>query len=58
MPSSIRADCKECSFATIRSLEVNGNRPLLLRVPVGGALLELGNGEGQIVRDCKLYEPR
>ena len=53
-----RADCRECSWATIRSLIVDGNRPLLLRVPKGGGLLELGNSEGQTVKDCRLFEPR
>lgn len=53
-----RADCSDCSYTTIRSLIVDGNRPLLLRVLNGGALIETGNGEGQSVRDCRLYEPR
>jgi hypothetical protein len=53
-----RADCNDCSFATVQSLVIDGNRPQLLRVPLGGALVELGNGEGQTVRDCRLYEPR
>lgn len=54
----ISADCPECSWATIRSVEVDGNRPQLLRIPKGQAMLQLGNGEGQVVRDCRLYEPR
>ena len=53
-----RADCKECSFATIRSLIIDGNRPELLRIPKGGALVEIGNAEMQTVRDCKIYESR
>lgn len=54
----IRADCKQCSHAMIRSLVIDGNRPQLLRIPKGDALIELGNAESQTVRDCKLYEPR
>lgn len=53
-----RADCKQCSHAMIRSLVIDGNRPQLLRIPKGDALIELGNAESQTVRDCKLYEPR
>lgn len=53
-----RADCDTCSYATIQSLIVDGNRPQLLRIPKGDALIETGNGEGQTVRDCRLYEPR
>lgn len=53
-----RADCDDCSFATISSLEVDGNRPQLLRIKKGDALIEIGNAEGQVVRDCRLYEPR
>ncbi|WVQ82978.1 hypothetical protein IAT38_005116 [Cryptococcus sp. DSM 104549] len=55
---AIRADCPDCSFAMIRSLAIDGNRPVLLRVPLGEALIEIGNGESQTVRDCKLWEPR
>jgi hypothetical protein len=39
-------------------LVIDGNRPLLLRVPMGEALVELGNANGQLVENCKLYEPR
>jgi hypothetical protein len=53
-----RADCDDCSFAMIRNLEVDGNRPQLLRIKKGDALVEMGNGEGQVVRNCRLYEPR
>jgi len=53
-----RADCDTCSHATIQSLIIDGNRPQLLRIPKGGALIETGNGEGQTVRNCRLYEPR
>lgn len=53
-----RADCKKCSNAVIKSLEIDGNRPLMLRAKWGGALVELGNSENQLIRDCKLYEPR
>ncbi|WWC96110.1 hypothetical protein V866_002977 [Kwoniella sp. B9012] len=56
--AAIRADCQQCSYATIKSLVVDGNRPQLLRLPKGDALIEVGNAERQIVRDCKLYEPR
>ncbi|EIW73699.1 hypothetical protein TREMEDRAFT_24408 [Tremella mesenterica DSM 1558] len=56
--TAIHADCKQCSWAMIQSLIVDGNRPLLLRVPSGAALIEVGNAEGQTVRDCRLYEPR
>ncbi|OXH56490.1 hypothetical protein J002_02846, partial [Cryptococcus neoformans] len=55
---AIRADCKQCSHAMIRSLVIDGNRPQLLRIPKGDALIEVGNAESQTVRDCKLYEPR
>jgi hypothetical protein len=53
-----RADCDTCSHATIQSLIIDGNRPQLLRIPKGGALIETGNGEGQTVKNCRLYEPR
>lgn len=56
--TAIKADCAQCSGGQIRSLQVDGNRPMLLRVPKGGALLELGNSERQTVRDCRLWEPR
>ncbi|WVR06336.1 hypothetical protein IAU60_003367 [Kwoniella sp. DSM 27419] len=55
---AIRADCPSCSYATVKSVIVDGNRPQLLRIPKGDALIELGNAEHQTVRDCKLYEPR
>ncbi|TXT13540.1 hypothetical protein VHUM_00907 [Vanrija humicola] len=55
---AIFADCKMCSYATIDGLIVDGNRPQLLRVPKGGALIEIGNGDGQAVTNCRLYEPR
>ncbi|ORX40096.1 hypothetical protein BD324DRAFT_616239 [Kockovaella imperatae] len=55
---AIKADCADCSFATIRSLIIDGNRPEMLRVVKGGALIEIGNAETQTVRDCRLYEPR
>ncbi|RSH89370.1 hypothetical protein EHS25_002482 [Saitozyma podzolica] len=56
--TAVQADCDDCSYATIKSIEVDGNRPLLLRIPKGAALIETGNGEGHTVKDCKLYEPR
>lgn len=37
---------------------MDGNRPQLLRVEKGAALLELGNAEGQRVTNCRLFEPR
>lgn len=37
---------------------MDGNRPQLLRVVGGEALLELGNANDQSVEHCKLYEPR
>lgn len=52
------ADCKQCGQATISNLAIDGNRPQLLRVPKGGALIEIGNAEGQRVTGCRLYEPR
>jgi hypothetical protein len=60
MPKKLmnRADCDTCSHSTIESLIIDGNRPQLLRIPKGGALIETGNGEGQTVRNCRLYEPR
>lgn len=30
----------------------------MLRVPMGEALIEIGNGVGQRVTGCRLYEPR
>ncbi|KAK4689550.1 hypothetical protein P7C73_g574, partial [Tremellales sp. Uapishka_1] len=56
--TAIRADCAKCSYSTIRSLVVDGNRPQMLRLNHAEALLALGNAEGQTVRDCRLYEPR
>ncbi|WWC62592.1 uncharacterized protein I303_105189 [Kwoniella dejecticola CBS 10117] len=56
--AAIRADCQQCSHATIKSLIIDGNRPQLLRIPKGDALIEIGNAEYQLVKDCKLYEPR
>jgi hypothetical protein len=53
-----RADCSNCHSITIRSLIVDGNRPLLLRVPKGEALVEMGNAEAQVIQDCRLLEPR
>ncbi|WVQ96691.1 hypothetical protein IAU59_003797 [Kwoniella sp. CBS 9459] len=58
LAAAIRADCQQCSHAVIRSLIIDGNRPQLLRIPKGDALIEIGNAESQTVRDCKLYEPR
>ncbi|ORY28451.1 pectin lyase fold/virulence factor [Naematelia encephala] len=55
---AIQADCKACGFATIKSIVVDGNRPQLFRVPMGQALVEMGNADGQTIRDCRLYEPR
>lgn len=52
------ADCKQCGDATIKNLVIDGNRPQLLRVPLGGALIEVGNAERQSVTGCRLYEPR
>ncbi|WWD18457.1 hypothetical protein CI109_102909 [Kwoniella shandongensis] len=56
--TAIKADCQQCSYAMIRSLEIDGNRPIMLRIVKGDALIEVGNAESQTVRDCKLYEPR
>ncbi|KAK8858564.1 hypothetical protein IAR55_002793 [Kwoniella newhampshirensis] len=58
LATAIKADCQQCSHAMIRSLVIDGNRPILLRVVKGDALIEAGNAESQTVRDCKLYEPR
>ncbi|KAJ9103736.1 hypothetical protein QFC21_002196 [Naganishia friedmannii] len=55
---AIKADCSNCHSITIRSLIVDGNRPLLLRVPKGEALVEMGNAEAQVIQDCRLLEPR
>ena len=55
---SRRADCSACNNISIRSLIIDGNRPLLLRVPKGEALVEMGNADGQEIRDCRLIEPR
>lgn len=54
----IRADCKQCSRAIIKSLTIDGNRPEMLRVDAGEALVEMGNAEDQVVRDCRILEPR
>jgi hypothetical protein len=43
---------------TVQDLIIDGNRPLLLRMPMGEALVELGNANDQKVENCKLYEPR
>jgi hypothetical protein len=43
---------------TIKDLIIDGNRPLMLRMPMGDALIELGNSNDQRVENCKLYEPR
>ncbi|KAL7409718.1 hypothetical protein BDY24DRAFT_402237 [Mrakia frigida] len=55
---AIKGDCTSCSNIAISSLVIDGNRPLLLRVPLGEALVELGNANNQLVENCKLYEPR
>lgn len=55
---SRRADCSACNSISIRSLIIDGNRPLLLRVPKGEALVEMGNADDQEIRDCRLIEPR
>jgi hypothetical protein len=31
---------------------------MLLRVPKGEALIEMGNAYNQVIQDCRLYEPR
>jgi hypothetical protein len=54
----LRADCRQCNGAVVKSLVIDGNRPELLRIKNGGALVEMGNAEGQVVRDCKVLEPR
>lgn len=56
--TAIQADCSQCSGAIVKSLIIDGNRPLLLRVPKGDALIEMGNAERQSVIGCKLFEPR
>jgi hypothetical protein len=58
LTSPSRADCSACDNIAIRSLIIDGNRPLLLRVPKGEALVEMGNANGQEIRDCRLKEPR
>ncbi|GHJ83770.1 hypothetical protein NliqN6_0172 [Naganishia liquefaciens] len=55
---AVKADCTACTNISIRSLVIDGNRPLLLRVPKGEALVEMGNADGQEIRDCRLIEPR
>ena len=55
---ALRGDCISCSGVTIKDLIIDGNRPLMLRMPMGEALVELGNSNNQHVETCKLYEPR
>lgn len=55
---TLSADCKQCSQATISNLIIDGNRPQLLRVPRGEALIETGNAYDQKVTGCRLFEPR
>lgn len=52
------ADCQGCDGLTLSNLIVDGNRPQMLRVPGGEALIEMGNAEGHRVTGCRLYEPR
>ncbi|KAI5478380.1 hypothetical protein MNV49_005129 [Pseudohyphozyma bogoriensis] len=59
MAGAIYGICTGCNNITVRSIQVNGNRPALGFVSGGNALLEMGgNSAGQVVRDCHLYEPR
>lgn len=52
------ADCPGCDDLTLSNLIVDGNRPRMLRIPKGEALIEMGNAEGHTVTGCRLYEPR
>ncbi|GMK53839.1 hypothetical protein CspeluHIS016_0104250 [Cutaneotrichosporon spelunceum] len=52
------SDCPGCDHLTVSDLIVDGNRPQLLRIPLGEALIEMGNGEGHRVTGCRLFEPR
>ncbi|KAG8843738.1 hypothetical protein FRB96_003864 [Tulasnella sp. 330] len=58
LATAVKGDCKACNNIAIRHLIVDGNRPALLRVKKGTALIELGNAENQIVQGCRLYDTR
>lgn len=59
MPEADRSgDCQGCDWLTVSDLIVDGNRPQLLRIPKGEALIAMGNAEGHHVTGCRLYEPR
>jgi hypothetical protein len=53
-----RADCRHCNKVNIKSLIIDGNRPELLRIKQGDALVELGNAHSQTIKDCRILEPR
>ncbi|BEJ14967.1 hypothetical protein CspHIS471_0407340 [Cutaneotrichosporon sp. HIS471] len=55
---AIYGDCPGCDGLTVSDLIVDGNRPQLLRVPMGEALIEMGNADGHHVTGCRLFEPR
>ncbi|KAG8966672.1 hypothetical protein FRC03_011507 [Tulasnella sp. 419] len=55
---AIKGDCNECNGIQLQNLIIDGNRPNLLRIKKGSALVEMGNANNQIVRGCRIYEPR
>lgn len=56
--TAIKADCRHCNKVNIKSLIIDGNRPELLRIKQGDALVELGNAHSQTIKDCRILEPR
>ncbi|CAK9781012.1 hypothetical protein CC85DRAFT_269460 [Cutaneotrichosporon oleaginosum] len=55
---AICGDCPGCDYLTVSDVIIDGNRPQLLRIPKGEALIEMGNADGHRVTGCRLYEPR
>ncbi|KAG8991722.1 hypothetical protein FRB94_012283 [Tulasnella sp. JGI-2019a] len=58
LTTAIKGDCEDCNGIAIRNLIIDGNRPALLRVRKGTALVEIGNAANQVVQGCRIYDPR
>ncbi|KAK4055485.1 hypothetical protein OIV83_000031 [Microbotryomycetes sp. JL201] len=57
--NAIYGACDQCSGVTVRNVQVYGARDKLGWIPGGLALLEMGGStKGQIIRTCKIWEPR
>ncbi|KAM0789019.1 hypothetical protein ACM66B_003085 [Microbotryomycetes sp. NB124-2] len=57
--NAIYGGCDQCSGVTVRNVQVYGARDKLGWIPGGLALLEMGGStKGQIIRTCKIWEPR